>query len=301
MKNRLLVGVVAVAAALLLSSFPERSLAQGGAGKGNGTNGLPDDLKIGGQAVKGKGGGKGKGAKGPSRPTPRLADGHVNFGPIAGEKGVWNGGAGLTLVTNGPNAIDNTTDRRVSLDQVPWQPWSKELFLHRRQTLTADDPHVRCKPSGGARLYHTPYGFEIIQVPEMQKVFMSGVGGPHTYRQVYMDGRPHPADFDPAYEGHSIGRWEGDALIVDSVGFNTRFWLSRDGEPHTEQLHTIEKFERPDYNTLLYTLTVDDPGAYTAPWSSGWTINWNANGEMYEFICQENTRDSKHMYGNDSK
>lgn len=300
MKKRLMLVVAAtVTAALLFTSFPERLLAQGGE---KGVNGLPDDLKLPGVAAKGKGGRGGKGkAKGPARPAPRLPDGHVSFGPYPGEKGVWQGGAGLTLVTNGPNAIDNSLDRRPSVDEVPFLPWAKELFLHRRRTLTADDPHVRCKPSGAARLYHTPYGFEIIQVPELQRVFMSGVGGPHTWRVVYMDGRPHPADLDPTYHGHSIGYWEGDALVVDTVGFNTRFWLSRDGEPHTEQLHTIERFERPDYNTLIYTLTIDDPGAYTQPWSSSWTINWGPNAEMYEFICQENNRDARHMLGDRSR
>jgi len=298
-KNRLLVGLAAaVAAALLFSSFPERSLAQGN------NNGLPDDLKIG-NAGKGKGGkGRGK-AKGPSLPTPRMADGHVNFGPAPGQKGDWSGGAGLTLVSNqAPDSIDNVLQNRPSnptVDQVPFLPWARALYTHRRETLTADDPHVRCKPSAGARLYHTPYGFEIVQVPEMQEVFMMGVGGPHTYRTVYMDGRPHPADLDPTYHGHSIGSWDGDALVVDSIGFNTRFWFSREGLPHTEQLHTIEKFQRPDYDTLLYTITIDDPGAYSAPWTGGWTIPWSATNEMYEFVCQENTRDSRHMYGGDSK
>jgi hypothetical protein len=291
----------AVTAALLFTSFAERSLAQGGAQGKGGVNGLPDDFKAGGAK-----GGKGKGkAKGPAGPTPRLADGKVNFGPIAGQKGVWSGGAGLTLVSNqAPDSIDNVLQNRPAnprADQVPFLPWAKSLYEHRRETLTADDPHVRCKSSAGARLYHTPYGFEIIQVPEMQQVFMMGVGGPHTYRTIYMDGRPHPADLDPSYHGHSIGSWDGDTLVVDSIGFNTRMWFSREGLPHTEQLQTIEKFQRPDHNTLLYTITVDDPGAYTAPWTGGWTIPWSATGEMYEFICQENTRDSKHMFGGDSK
>jgi hypothetical protein len=293
--RKLMLGVAAAAAAVvLLAAFP--SAAQD-------NNGLPDNFKAG-----GKGGGKGKGkAKGPARPTPHLPDGTVNFGPAPGEKGVWQGSAGATLTRN-PNAgrgggfagnANSLAPVNPTVDEIPFLPWARALYDYRRETLTADDPHVRCKSSGGARLYHTPYGFEIIQVPEMQQIFIAGVGGPHTYRTVYMDGRPHPADLDPTYHGHSIGRWEGETLVIDSIGFNTRFWIARDGHPHTEQLHTIERLSRPEYDTLVYEITVDDPGAYSRPWTAGWAIPWSSTAEMYEYICQENNRDSRHMFGGD--
>ena len=92
-----------------------------------------------------------------------------------------------------------------------------------------------------------------------------GVGAPHSWRNVYMDGRPHPKDLKPSWYGHSIGKWEGDTLVVDTVGFNERFWLTREGVPHTSQLHLIEKFSRPNHDQLKYEATVDDPGAYTQP------------------------------------
>jgi hypothetical protein len=248
--------------------------------------------------------GKGKGAakaKAPSRPTPHWPDGHLNLGPLPGEKGLWAAGAGTTLASNA-RGIDNPGQNlptNLKVSDVPFLPWARTVYDYRQETLTADDPHVRCKPSGGPRLYTTPYGLEFVEIPEMQRIFVIGIGGPHTYRTIYMDGRPHPTDLDPSFYGHSIGHFEGDTLVVDTVGFNERFWLTREGIPHTEKLHLIERFTRSDYNTLKYVATINDPGAYSAEWSGGWNIPWNANAELYEYVCQDNNRDVRHMYGGD--
>jgi hypothetical protein len=289
MRKRSNLMAAAVAAAMLLSLAVISSNAQAPA-------------EVAQAQGQGKGGGRGKGkARPPSRPTPHWPDGRVNFGPLPGEKGVWAGNAGSTLATNDRRAgIDNgriNLPTNLKVSEVPFQPWAKALYEYRQERLTADDPHVRCKASGGPRLYHTPYGFEIVDAPEMQQVFVMGVGGPHTWRVFYMDGRKHPADLDPSYYGNSIGHWEGETLVVDTIGFNERFWFVREGLPHTEQLHLIEKFSRPEYDTLRYEVTVDDPGAYTKQWSGGWAIPWNPNDEVYEYMCQENNRDVKHMYG----
>lgn len=286
MRNRSSLMAAAVAGVLLLSAFVVTSSAQQPAAQGQG---------------QGKGGrGKGK-ARPPSRPTPHWPDGRVNLGPLPGETGVWAGNAGSTLATNvGRRGIDNNRinlPTNLKTTDVPFQPWARALYDYRQERLTADDPHVRCKGSGGPRLYHTPYGFEIIDAQDQQKIFVVGVGGPHTWRVFYMDGREHPKDLDPSYYGNSIGHWEGETLVVDTIGFNERFWFTREGLPHTEQLHLIEKFSRPEYDTLRYEVTIDDPGAYTKPWSGGWAIPWNPNDEVYEYMCQENNRDVKHMYG----
>ena len=244
--------------------------------------------------------GKAKGKRPPSRPTPHHADGRVNLGPMPGEKGVWNGNAGATFATNVNRGLDNNLvnlPTNLKTTDVPFLPWAREVYNFRQATLTKDDPHVRCKSSGGPRLYHTPYGFEIMDVPEMQQVFIMGVGGPHTWRVVYMDGRPHPEKPQPTFHGHSIGKWEGETLVVDTVGYNERFWLTREGIPHTQSLHLVERFARPEYDTLRYEATIEDPATYTKPWSGGWAIPWNPNDEMYEYVCQENNRDSRHMYG----
>jgi hypothetical protein len=248
--------------------------------------------------------GKGKGAakaKAPSRPTPHWPDGHLNLGPLPGEKGDWAASAGTSLASS-DRGIDNpglNLPTNLKVGNVPFLPWARTVYDYRTETLTADDPHVRCKPSGGPRLYTTPYGLEFVEIPEMQRIFVIGIGGPHTYRTIYMDGRSHPADLDPSFFGHSIGHYEGDALVVDTVGFNERFWLTREGIPHTEKLHLIERFTRSDYNTLKYEATINDPGAYSAEWTGGWNIPWNPNGDLYEYVCQDNNRDVRHMYGGD--
>lgn len=256
----------------------------------------PDGLNAGRLSGTGKGRGK---KKAPSRPTPHWPDGRVNLGPLPGEKGVWEGNAGATLATNAkgldnPNMILPTN---IKIADVPFQPWARAVYEFRQATTTKDDPHVRCKPSGGPRAYHTPYGMEFMDQPEAKRMYVLGVGGPHTWRMIYMDGRAHPDPVEPSYFGHSVGHWEGDSLVVDTVGFNEKFWLTREGIPHTAQLHLTERFTRTDYDTMKYEVTIDDPGAYTQPWSGGWYLRWQDGEEMYEYVCQDNNRDPKHMYG----
>jgi hypothetical protein len=112
------------------------------------------------------------------------------------------------------------------------------------------------------------------------------------HQTIYMDGRPHPKEaYDlPTWFGHSVGHWEGDTLVVDTVGFNEGHWMSRNGDIRTDQQHVVEKFTRTDYNTLKYEATVDDPGAYTKPWTIGWDVKWVPGAEMEEAVCQENNR-----------
>jgi hypothetical protein len=102
-----------------------------------------------------------------------------------------------------------------------------------------------------------------------------------------MDGRPHPSTLTPSFYGHSIGWWDGDTLFVDSVGFNEAFWLDRRGLPHTDRLHTLEKFTRVDAATVRYEVTVDDPGAYTAPWNARFNLRRENGIELFEYVCQQ--------------
>ena len=128
-------------------------------------------------------------------------------------------------------------------------------------------------------------------------MYLFDIGGPHTFRTIYMDGRPHPKNPDPTYYGHSTGKWEGDALVVDSIGFNEKVWIDREGTPHTEQLHMIERFTRTDMNTLKYEVTIDDPGAYTKPWTGGFMLRWTSGGELFEYVCQDNNLSPNGMVG----
>ena len=244
----------------------------------------------------------GRGAAVKSEPAPRLPDGTINLGRVPGEKGIW----GLPYITNmgarnvfvGAPPAEGASPREggqrggaPSEPWVPFQPWAAAVYNYTSLNESKYDPESYCLPPGGPRQFGTPYPMEILQQPEHKRVIIIFEGGTHIWREIYMDGRPHPSSDTIKGEtwlGHSVGHWEGDTLVVDVVGFNEGTWLDYFGHPHTEQLHVIEKFTRPNKNTLHYEATIDDPGAYTKPWTVAWNIPWNQTGELQEYICQEN-------------
>jgi hypothetical protein len=215
----------------------------------------------------------------PSPPTPRWPDGHPDLGSTPEFKGYWEVRPGLGGT---PRPAD-----------VPFQPWARALSDYRRSTTTLFPPAVRCKPNGGPGFFNAP-GFEITEEPEMKRVYILNIAGAHSWREIFMDGRPHPTgdDLRPTYFGHSVGHWDGDTLVIDTVGFNEKQWLVG-SYPTTEQLHMTERISRPNLKTLTYEATIDDPGAYTRPWSLKWSItettasSWIEGGEMFEYICQD--------------
>jgi len=247
-------------------------------------------------------------AKDDNRPIPRLPDGHVSFEAPPGEVGVWNRQDYRPML---PTKLEETALRdreraanaandgppglKPKFSDVPFQPWSKALFLY-RQTHEIE-PYGRCKPAGGFRNMATPYGTEFVQVPEQERMYIFQTGGPHSFRPIYMDGRAHPKDSDPSYYGHSVGRWENDTLIVDTVGFNERGWIDAYGTPTTKQLHLIEKWTRLDFKTLRYEITIDDPGAYTAPFTTGMLMSYAPGREMFEYMCQDGNLAGELMIG----
>jgi hypothetical protein len=215
--------------------------------------------------------GAGRRGGGPAQPAPRNAAGRVRLqGANAADKGLWLPGPVVTT----PIAPD-----------IPFQSWARGLYQDR--VAHRLEPHARCKASGVAREFQTPYGVEFVELPELERIFIFDVGGPHTFRTIYMDGRSHPASPTPSYYGHSIGWWEGDTLVIDTVGFNESFWLDRMGAPHTEQLHTVERITRADQATLQYEMTIDDPAVYTAPWRARFDLRWESGTELFEYVCQE--------------
>jgi hypothetical protein len=141
----------------------------------------------------------------------------------------------------------------------------------------------------------TPFPFQIFQVSD--RVLFVFEGGAHVWRTIFTDGRPHPKDPNPSFLGDSVGRWEGDTLVVDVIGFNEATWLDQAGHPHTEALHIVERFTRVNEGALRYEVTIDDPHAYTKPWTTAYTIPWVAGAELLEYICQENNKDLPHMVG----
>ena len=155
-------------------------------------------------------------------------------------------------------------ERVTSATNVPFKTEAKKIFDQRVYTLSKDDPEGHCLPPGVPRVMYTPHPMEFLQLPN-RIVIIYEIGT--LWRIVWMDGRQHPTDPNPTFLGDSIGHWEGDTLVVDVVGFNTRTWLELAGHPHGEKLHVIEKFSRPDFNTLHYEATIDDPEYYTEPWT----------------------------------
>ena len=267
------------------------------------------------------------GPVGTPEPTPRLADGTPNLGRVPGERGVWNvpyitnmgervvGPDGTTVAEaraaaprgrgpgdgrgvpegglGGPDAASGGgRGGAKSEPRVPFMPWSAGIYNYNSANNSKYDPEGYCLPPGGPRLMATPYPMEIIQLPEQKRIFMIFEGATHIWREIYLDGRPHPQgdELNPTYLGHSVGRWDGDTLVVDVVGFNEQTWLDYYGHPHTDQLHIVERFSRPSKRTLHYEALVDDPGAYTKPFTIRWDIPWNSTGELIEYICQENNR-----------
>ena len=250
-----------------------------------------------------------RGAPAPSGPTPRLADGTPNLGRVPGEKGIWNvpwirnmglridkteSGSDLPSVGGSVGLVGHDPKRDGSRLEplVPFMPWSAALYDYHVANESKYDPEGYCLPPGGPRMMATPYPMEIIQLPEQKRIVMTFEGATHIWREIYLDGRSHPSGdaLNPTYLGHSVGHWQGDTLVVDMVGFNEATWIDYSGHPHTDLLHVVEKLTRRDKNTLHYEVTIDDPGAYTKPWTAAWNIAWRANGELAEYICQENNQ-----------
>ena len=270
---------IAIAAALTLMLSPllgDRFFAQSPPAQ---TGPDPNSVQVGvpegrqGGGGRGRQGAAGRGRRGgPAAPAPRNAHGRVHLGAAtAGEKGMWLPAGGVVLTPIAPD--------------IPFQPWAAALYQDRVGHRL--EPHARCKASGVVRQFQTPYGVEIVELAELQRIYLFDVGGPHTFRIVYMDGRSHPERPSPSYYGHSIGWWEGDTLVIDSVGYNEGFWLDRMGAPHTERLHTVERLTRTDASFLQYEMTIDDPNVYTAPWNARFDMRWEQGTELFEYICQE--------------
>ena len=232
------------------------------------------------------------------RPAPRNADGRVSFGPPEGRSGYWSRRT-QNIVVNPNNYQSIATQLApIHIDEVPLQDWALALTNYRAgETYLRSEPNARCKPAPGPRQIMTPYGFEMVEVPELQRIYIITVSNAMSWRIIYMDGRPHPDNLRPSYFGHSVGHWEGDVLVVDTVGINEKSWTTRDGLPTTDQVHLIERYSRPNYSNMIYEVTTDDPGAYTAPWTSGYVIGWNDDEELFEYICQENNVSPDSMLG----
>ena len=221
--------------------------------------------------------GPGRGDGAPKGPAPKNPEGKPDI------SGAWE-----------PNAIRQNVDMVATGIHPPFQPWAEKVYNERKANISKDDPEARCLPPGVPRMSTTPYPFRIMQTPGITLIVYEG--GAHIWRQIFTDGRPHEKDPNPSWLGDSIGKWDGDTFVIDTIGFNGKSWIDESGLPSTEKLHVIERIRRVDAGHLEIEHTVDDPGAYTAPWNFT-TQPRLLKGEMIEYICQENNRDLEHLVG----
>ena len=204
------------------------------------------------------------GGKDSGGPAPRLSDGTPNLGRTEIGKGVW-------LPKEFTNFLDVLVDPPKA-QGIPFQPWAKALREYRfNVTAASEEPGSFCLPVPGPQPFMRGgvHPIEFIQLPEQKRILQLMEFPAHMWREIFLDGRPHPPkavlEESATFMGHSIGRWEGDTLVVDTIGFNEGTWIDKDGDPHTNLLHVIEKFTRTSMNNLHIDATIDDPGAYTRP------------------------------------
>jgi len=216
-----------------------------------------------------------------SGPVPKSADGHPDL------SGIWE-----------PNANKYVRDIAADLkpDAVPFQPWAKALYDSRTDgSHEREDPDANCLPQGVPKIDGAPAPWKIVQSKGFIVIVYEAF---NLWRQVFMDGRQMEQDANPTWMGYSTGRWDGDTLVVDTRGFNGKQWLDQLGKPATEALHVTERFHRKDFGHMDLTITIDDPKAYTKPWTVVEEVHLLPNTELIEFICNENNRDLGHLPGN---
>jgi hypothetical protein len=240
-------------------------------------------------APKGGGGGKGGGRGGsrastpsktaPKGPTPRMPDGKVDF------SGNW-----------APNAIGENVDLAGALGaEPPMLPWAAKLYHERKDALSKDDPEGFCLPPGVPRMSTTPYPWTMMQ--NDKQIIIVYEGGAHIWRKIFLDGRKHDPNTVETWLGDSVGHWvDNDTLVVETVGQTDKTWIDESGLPHTKDMVVTEQFRRPDSGHLEIVHTVTDPGAYSKPWTFT-TYPSQLPGELIEYICQENNRDTQHLVG----
>jgi hypothetical protein len=226
-------------------------------------------------------------------PISRTADGKPDF------SGIWD------IEHNRPCPPDGCADMMVGQEFVnigwslkgglPYQPWARDLVKARMEQEGRDDPASHCLPGGLVKMHTTPLFSKIVQVPGLVVILNERNA---SYRQIFTDGRPLPTDIGlPSENGFSTGKWEGDTLVVQTTGFPDGLWLDRSGSPMTGAAKLTERFRRVNFGTLEIELTVDDPKAYTAPWTIKMNHSIVLDTELMDYICLENEKDMQHAVG----
>lgn len=233
-------------------------------------------------------------------PAPKASDGHPDL------SGVWDRGMAVgTSVGRGPAnpGIPGTPPTGPRPFQnlpsllpggLPFQPWAAELRKQRVAENSKDHPDAHCLPLHPVQLHSHPQPRKIIQTPGLVLIVYEANDG---LRQIFTDGRPLPADPEPWWFGYSTGKWDGDTLVVETRGFRDMGWLDEEGTPITSAGKVTERFRRLNYGTLEIEITVDDPKAFTRPWTVKLNQRLMPDTELIEFVCRENNTSVPHLLG----
>lgn len=224
-------------------------------------------------------------------PAPRTPDGKPDFA------GIWQlqprpcgpGGCG-----DYPAAAEFLNFGATLPGGLPYQPWAATLVQEPTAQLGRDDPVGFCKPAGALRILTFPPYRKFLQLPDLFVILSER---DVTYRQIFMDGRPLPDDLTPTPNGYSIGRWEGDVLVVTSRGFREGTWIDRNGSPMSETTRLTERFRRVNYGRVEIQVTVDDPKVYTKPWTVTLVQQIVLDTELLDYHCTDNEKDAVRMVG----
>ncbi len=224
-----------------------------------------------------------------SAPAPRTSDGRPDL------SGLWEPTGEVNPAYLGNSERDRKF-RDISADMkggLPLQPWAADLLKARREANGKDDPDSHCLPLGPIKMHLHPWPRKIIQNPGLLVILFEQ---DTMYRQVFTDGRPLPTDPQPSFNGYSTGKWEGDTLVVATNGIRDGTWLDTSGTPLTNEARVTERFRRPSFGHLEIDITVDDPKAYTKPWSIHVNQTFAADTDLLEYVCLEN-QDISHVVG----
>jgi hypothetical protein len=233
-----------------------------------------------------------RGAPNLMAPTPRAADGKPDL------SGLWE--AGTSGDASGPVAGGNLIPPEfiniaVSLKEgLPYQSWARDLWNVRQANNQKDNPDGKCLPLGIVQMHSSPLLRKILQVSGLVAILYEKN---NEYRQIFTDGRPLPIDPQPSWKGYSSGIWEGDTLVVQTVGFRNDLWADTSGTPLTDSATVTERFRRRNFGNLEIEVTVNDPKAYTSPWTVKINHHLKLDTELLEFVCLENEKDQPHLVG----
>ena len=247
----------------------------------------------------------------PTAGIPRNADGTPNLTALAPRlpdgkpdlSGIWHAAQTPPCLDSrgverpcgsavGGSPLGGNLGRKLPGGTLPYQPWAEKLRDERLKVMSIDDPHVRCLPDNPPRHWTLPHLTKAVHTPKLL-VLMYEVNA--MYRQIFLDGRPFPADMNPTWNGYSVGHWEGDALVVQTKGFRDDLWIDTNGSPMSDVAKMTERIRRPNFGTLDIVVTIDDPKVYTKPFTVTLAEQLEADTEIVDEFCAEGEKDYERL------